>query len=60
VLLEVHDEFLGQAPMDMAEEIAQEIAKIMTVDFEGVPIDAEAEVYGASWGHGKEFHMEAA
>jgi hypothetical protein len=29
----------------------------MFTDFEGVPIDAESEVYGLSWGHGKEFHM---
>jgi len=57
VLLEIHDEFLGQAPSDMAEEIANEVAKIMTTEFEGVSIDAEPEVYGASWGHGKEFHM---
>jgi len=57
VLLEIHDEFLGQAPTDMATEISEAVARIMTTEFEGVPIDAEPEVYGLSWGHGKEFHM---
>jgi DNA polymerase-1 len=57
ILLEVHDEFLGQGPKDIAGDIAREVEKLMFTDFEGVPIDAESEVYGLSWGHGKEFHM---
>jgi DNA polymerase-1 len=57
VLLEVHDEFLGQGPKDIVGDIAREVEKLMFTEFEGVPIDAEAEVYGLSWGHGKEFHM---
>jgi DNA polymerase-1 len=57
ILLEIHDEFLGQAPSDMVSDIANEVSRIMTDEFEGVPIDAEPDVYGLSWGHGKEFHM---
>jgi len=57
ILLEIHDEFLGQGPADDIEEIARNVAKIMTTEFEGVPIDADPEVLGLSWGHGKEFHM---
>lgn len=52
VLLPVHDEVIGSAPEEDAEEIAQEIGRTMEMDFHGVRLESEAEVYGPSWGHG--------
>jgi DNA polymerase-1 len=52
VLLPVHDELLGQAPIDEAEYIAQRYGKVMSREFMGVPITATGKVYGKSWGHG--------
>lgn len=50
VCLPIHDEILAQAPASQATEIAEEIKKVMTMDLLGVPIDADAEVGGRSWG----------
>ncbi len=52
VLLPVHDEILGQAPIDEAEYYAQRYGEVMTREFKGVPITASGKVYGKSWGHG--------
>lgn len=52
LLLIIHDEFLGQAPIAEAEQIAEAYGEIMTRDFLGVPISATGKVYGKSWGHG--------
>jgi len=52
VLLVIHDEILGQAPIKSAEKIAQMYSTVMTCDFQGVPITAAGKVYGMSWGHG--------
>lgn len=52
VLLPIHDEFLGQAPKEEAEYYAKRYAKVMSREFEGVPITASGKVYGKSWGHG--------
>lgn len=52
VLLPVHDELLGQAPIDEAEYIAQRYGEVMSRDFMGVPLTASGKVYGRSWGHG--------
>lgn len=52
VLLVVHDEILGLAREDEAEEIVQQYAELMTTEFKGVPITASGKVYGPSWGHG--------
>lgn len=52
VLLVIHDEILGQAPIKSAEEIAKMYGSIMTRDFMGVPITASGKVYGKSWGDG--------
>lgn len=49
-ILPIHDEILGQAPRNEAAEIAEEIRRTMTTSLEGVPIDADAEVGGRSWG----------
>lgn len=48
--LPVHDEVVGEAPKEDAWEIAHEIERLMTMNFQGVPLDAEAEVGGRSWG----------
>lgn len=52
VLLPVHDELLGQAPISKAERIAQRYGEVMSRNFRGVPITATGKVYGKSWGHG--------
>lgn len=52
VLLPVHDELLGQAPIDKAEYIAARYGEVMSREFRGVPITASGKVYGRSWGHG--------
>jgi DNA polymerase-1 len=52
VLLPVHDELLGQAPIDKAEYIAGRYGEVMSREFLGVPITASGKVYGKSWGHG--------
>lgn len=52
VLLPIHDELLGQAPIKEAEYIAQRYGEVMSREFMGVPITASGKVYGKSWGHG--------
>lgn len=52
LLLPVHDEIVAQAPEHEAEEVVQEIGRIMGSTFYGIPIEADPEVLGASWGHG--------
>jgi DNA polymerase-1 len=51
-LLPIHDEILGQAPSERAEEVAQRYGEVMSTTFLGVPITASGKVYGKSWGHG--------
>ncbi|MEU1254828.1 DNA polymerase [Streptomyces chartreusis] len=50
LLLPIHDECLGSAPADIAEDVAREIAEAMRMDFFGVPLDTDPEVGGRSWG----------
>lgn len=52
VLLVIHDEILGQAPIHKAEQIAWRYGEVMTTEFMGVPITASGKVYGKSWGDG--------
>lgn len=55
LLLPVHDELIGEAPASDAPEIMEEIRKLMESVFMGVPIEAEGEIFGRSWGGG--YHM---
>jgi DNA polymerase-1 len=48
--LVIHDETLVSAPKAEAAEIAREIEDCMRMSIAGVPIDAEAEIGGRSWG----------
>lgn len=48
--LPIHDEALASAPRAQAEDIAREFEKCMTFDLFGVPVEAEAEIGGRSWG----------
>lgn len=48
--LPIHDELLASAPAKDAKEIAHEFERCMTWPLYGVPIEAEAEVGGRSWG----------
>ena len=52
LLMVVHDEVIFSAPRREAEEVARAIGEAMTMEFAGVRLDAEGEVYGRSWGHG--------
>lgn len=52
VLLPIHDELLGQAPVRKAKRIAQRYGEVMSREFMGVPITAAGKVYGRSWGDG--------
>lgn len=52
LLLPVHDEIVAQAPAAGAEDVIREIGRVMESVFYGVPIKADAEVLGTSWGHG--------
>lgn len=52
VLLPIHDEVLGQGPVEEAEQLCKAYAEKMTTTFLGVPITASGKVYGKSWGHG--------
>ncbi len=59
VLLPIHDELLGQAPIDEAEETIREISRLMETTYRGVHLGADYEVLGPSWGHGKDYGMPA-
>lgn len=48
--LPVHDEVVGSAPKRQSEEIVRAVRESMTFDLFGVPIVAEAEIGGRSWG----------
>ncbi|MET8706509.1 DNA polymerase [Streptomyces californicus] len=48
--LPIHDELLASAPAKDAEEIAREFKRCMTWTLYGVPIEADAEIGGRSWG----------
>ncbi|MEU5974280.1 DNA polymerase [Streptomyces sp. NPDC047315] len=48
--LPIHDEILASAPREDSEEIAREFERCMTMNLYGVPITADAEVGGRSWG----------
>lgn len=50
LLIPVHDELVGQAPLDTAEDIVHEIGNVMDCMFQGVEIVSSAEVVGSSWG----------
>lgn len=54
VRLPIHDEILFEVPEDPAtlEEVLPAIGAAMSVEVRGVPLAAEAEVYGYSWGAG--------
>lgn len=48
--LPIHDEIVASAPLVDALEIAKEVERCMTFNLFGVPIVAEAEIGGRSWG----------
>ncbi|WP_435613261.1 DNA polymerase [Streptomyces sp. bgisy159] len=50
LLLPIHDECLGSAPADVADDVAREVGEAMRMDFFGVPLDTDPEVGGRSWG----------
>jgi DNA polymerase-1 len=48
--LPIHDEVLASVPKAEASDYARTIQECMTFDLYGVPIEAEAEIGGRSWG----------
>ncbi|MFJ4768503.1 DNA polymerase [Streptomyces uncialis] len=50
LFLPIHDEVLGSAPDDIAEDVAREVGATMRMDFFGVPLDTDPDVGGRSWG----------
>lgn len=48
--LPIHDEVLASVPKAESVEVARAIERCMSMDFFGVPISAEAQVGGRSWG----------
>ncbi|QBZ73407.1 DNA polymerase I [Streptomyces phage Heather] len=48
--LPIHDEVLASVPAREAQDFAREFERCMSFDLFGVPIEAEAEVGGRSWG----------
>jgi len=48
--LPIHDEVLASAPKEDAADVARTITECMTFDLKGVPIAADAEIGGRSWG----------
>jgi DNA polymerase-1 len=48
--LPIHDEVLAFAPAADAAEISREFVSCMTMELEGVPITADGEIGGRSWG----------
>ncbi len=59
LLLPVHDEVIAQAPIDEAEAFAADMASTMSGTLAQVPITAEGEVLGHSWGAKYEEHAHA-
>jgi len=50
MMLPIHDEVLTSLPEEDAPELARAFERCMTMTLRGVPITAEAEIGGASWG----------
>jgi DNA polymerase-1 len=50
LLLPIHDEIIAEAPAAEAEEIASEIARLMSSTFRGVEIITDPEIGKRSWG----------
>ncbi|MCF3119710.1 DNA polymerase [Streptomyces arenae] len=48
--LPIHDEILASAPREDAADVAREFEHCMAMSLYGVPIVAEAEIGGRSWG----------
>jgi len=48
--LPIHDEVVASVPKADAEELTREIERCMRMNLGGVPIDAEGEIGGRSWG----------
>lgn len=45
----IHDEWLLHVPEAEAEEVAKQMAEVMTAEFHGVPIVVESKVLGPHW-----------
>lgn len=50
LLLPIHDELLAEVPEDQADTYVATLAEVMSTTFGPVPITAEGEICGRSWG----------
>jgi len=50
LLMAVHDEAIGEAREDEAEDVARCYGECLTQKFMGVPLTASGEIYGKRWG----------
>ena len=50
--LPIHDEVVVSVPEERAQFAAEYVASLMAMDFQGVHIGTDADVYGPSWGSG--------
>ncbi|AFU62226.1 DNA polymerase I [Streptomyces phage TG1] len=48
--LPIHDEVVASVPKSEAEDFAREFERCMSMDLFGVPVTADAEIGGRSWG----------
>jgi DNA polymerase-1 len=48
--LPIHDEVVASVPKAEAEDFAREFERCMSMDLYGVPVTADAEIGGRSWG----------
>ena len=51
LLLPVHDEVIGQAPIEIVEDVAKQVGELMSSEMNGVPLTATGEVVGPRWGY---------
>lgn len=50
MLLPVHDEMIGQAPVGYCKDLAKKFGENMSTDYDGVALTAEGDVIGNRWG----------
>ena len=61
MLLPIHDEILGQAPVGEVDGIVRDMkAEMERFDFMDIPMTADAEIIGSTWAYGYGFEGEIA
>lgn len=50
IMLPIHDEIIGQAPAEVADDVAARFGELMSEEIEGVPITASGGAFDGAWG----------